>query len=53
MGEYPSQRQSELIREIAAGPVDIKSDPVADLLAAADRVKAVRALTLGGGGNQR
>jgi len=52
-GQIPSQRQSELIREIAAGPVDIKSDPVADLLAAADRVKAVRALTLGGGGNQR
>ena len=52
-GQIPMQRQSELIREIAAGPVDIKSDPVADLLAAADRVKAVRALTLGGGGNQR
>ena len=52
-GQIPTQRQSELIREIAAGPVGIESDPVADLLAAADRVKAVRALTLGGGGNQR
>jgi hypothetical protein len=35
------QRQSELIREIAAGPVD--------MLAAAHRVKAFRALSLGGG----
>ena len=52
MGKYRRNGKSELIREIAAGPVDIKSDPVADLLAAADRVKAVRALTLGGG-NQR
>ena len=48
-GQIPTQRQSELIREIAAGPVDIKSDPVADLLAAADRVRADRALRLGGG----
>jgi hypothetical protein len=47
-GQIPTHQQSELIREIAWRPADDASDALADLLAAADQMKAVRPLGFGG-----
>lgn len=47
-GQIPVHRQSELIRELAARPNDPADDPMEELQAALDRVKAGRAARFGG-----